>query len=109
MCTKLGVYTSVCRHPGHNKASFLEVLLDLPKITTLRVAAAKHPICLPSVHLQHVTCLELGVNVSFRVPPQRLRSLVLEDLQLDHESYDAMFSGLQSSHNPVCIQVVAGT
>jgi len=86
-------------------ASFLEVLLDLPKVTTLRVAAAKHPICLPSVHLQHVTSLELGVNVSFRVPPQRLRSLVLEDLQLDHESYDAMFSGLQSSHNPVCIEL----
>ncbi len=85
--------------------SFVEVLSDLPKITTLRVATARHPICLPSVHLQHITSLELGVNVSFNVPPQRLCSLVLEDLQLDYEGYDAMFSGLQSSHNPLCIEL----
>jgi len=85
--------------------SFLEVLPDLPKVSNLRVATARHPICLPSVHLQHITSLELGVNVSFDVPPQRLCNLVVEDLQLDYQGYDAMFTGLQSLHNPLCIEL----
>ncbi len=85
--------------------SFLEVLSDLPKVTTLRVATARHPICLPSVHLQHITSLELGVNVSFVVPPQRLCSLILQDLKLDYEGYDAMLTGLQSSPDPLCIKL----
>ncbi len=101
-CIQVYAHTQVT---AERLVSFLEVLSDLPKVTTLRVATASCPICLPSVYLQHITSLELGVNVSFKLPPQRLGSLLLEGLQLDYKGYDAMFSGLQSSHNVLCIEL----
>ena len=101
-CIQVYAHTQVT---AERLVSFLEVLSDLPKVTTLRVATARHPICLPSVHLQHVTSLELGVNVSFDVPPRRLCSLFLQDLKLDYEGYNAMLTGMRSSPDPLCVEL----
>ena len=75
--------------------TFLQVLMVLPRVTTLRVVTNEIALCLPSEFLQSIVTLELGKQVWVDHLASSLRHLELERLELGYPGYEQMLSGLQ--------------
>ena len=75
--------------------TFLHVLRDLPRVTSLRVVTNEIALCLPSKFLQNMLTLELGKQVRIGPLFSSLRHLELERLDLGCLGYKEMFFGLQ--------------
>lgn len=86
---------------------YIKVLPDLPKLTSLRIVSQGIAVCLLANLLQHMTHLELGKNVYFKVLPLRLRSICFQTLDIDYEGYPDMLTALQQAVVPVSMSVSA--
>ena len=76
--TALHVYTSTANATSL-LPRFLQSLLRLERLTSLRVVTSGHACCLVATSLQHVTALELGQRVTLDHLPNKLAHLRLQD------------------------------
>lgn len=76
--------------------NFIQVLPELPNVSSLRVCASGTDISLPSETLEHISHLELGLNVTFSQPPSQLSSLVLERLDTSNDECASTMSALRN-------------
>ena len=65
--------------------AIMGVLTDLPNVASLKVDSGINPCKLVSQHMEHVTALCLGRDVTFDHPPQNLQILHLAYLSLAHK------------------------
>lgn len=84
---------------------FIEMLPDLPRVTSLRLISQKCATCLPVACLQNITRLELGQGVYIDGLPSSLRSLALQKLSIDAEGYAQMLTNLCLATEPISMTV----
>ena len=84
----------------------IEVLPDLPKVSSLQIVTAGCATCLPAACLQHITHLELGSGVYFDCLPSSLRSLAIQFLACKLlEGYTEMLAHLDEAEVPINITI----
>ena len=85
----------------------IEMLPDLPKVSSLRVVTDGCATCLPVMYLQHIAHLELGLGVYFDDLPSSLRSLAVQTLGTRYQGYAEMLAKLSHAVVPIRITVQA--
>ena len=84
---------------------FLQVLQSLPNVTHLTIATSFKQCCIPASSLQHMTSLDLGIDVSTSALPVKLAHLCLEGSVNVTGPYVDMFKQSDAMGMPLSISL----